>query len=332
MKEKIIDHLKHNMGRYVSGEALSDTLGVSRTAIWKHIKELKEEGYIIEASSKKGYMLSAIVDILNECEISQGLSTEIIGRKIYYFRSIDSTNKYAKDMASEGCLDGTVVVADTQTAGRGRLGRVWSSAEKKGIWMSVVLRPTIPPEEVQLITLGASVAVVSAIYTALGLQAGIKWPNDIILDGKKVCGILIEMSCEMEQVGFIVVGIGINVNHVLEDFPEGIRNTATSLKLQVNGDPKDTINRSNIIKKILEELERIYENIKSGSSKDIIDKWKKYSVTIGKQVRVTAKGMEYIGTATNITDDGKLVLTLADGSTHEVISGEVSVRGLLGYV
>ncbi|MDF2524386.1 MAG: biotin--[acetyl-CoA-carboxylase] ligase [Clostridiales bacterium] len=338
MKEEILDKLKENSGQFISGETLSDTLGVSRTAIWKHMKELKEEGYIIESVSKKGYRLLFVPDILNEHEIKQGLETELIGQRIDYIKTIDSTNKYAKEIAAQGCVDGTVVVADSQTAGRGRLGRDWNSADRKGIWMSVVLRPSIPPEEVQLITLAASVAVSSAIYNITGLRAGIKWPNDILLDGKKVCGILTEMSCEMEQVNFLVVGLGINVSHEPEDFPEDLRQKATSIKqgieesnYSVQIELGKCLNRSRLIKEILLQLEKIYNKLKIGLTKEIIEQWKINSVTLGRQVKIMAKGSEYIGTAIDITDDGKLVLSLPDGTRHEVVSGEVSVRGLLGY-
>ena len=338
MKEEILDKLKENSGQFISGETLSDILGVSRTAIWKHMKELKVEGYIIESVSKKGYRLISVPDILNEHEIKQGLETSIIGHRIDCFKSVDSTNRYAKELAANGCVDGTVVAADSQTAGRGRLGRDWSSSDRKGIWMSVVLRPAIPPEEVQLITLAASVAVVTAIMNSTGVRTGIKWPNDIILDGKKVCGILTEMSCEMEQVNFLVVGLGINVSHELEDFPEDLRETVTSIKLWLEDNRNSSeiewsncLNRSRLIKEILIELEKAYYQLKNGLNTEIINQWKKYSVTLGKQVKIMAKGSEYIGTAIDITKDGKLVLILPDGARHEVLSGEVSVRGLLGY-
>lgn len=338
MKEEILDKLKENPGQFVSGEVLSDTLGVSRTAIWKHMKDLKEEGYIIESISKKGYRLLAVPDILNEHEIKQGLKTSFIGQRVDYLKTVDSTNRYAKEIALNGCEDGTIVAADSQTSGRGRLGREWVSADRKGIWMSVVLRPTIPPEEVQLITLAASVAVVTAIYNTTGLKTGIKWPNDIILDGKKVCGILTEMSCEMERVNFLIVGIGINVSHERQDFSGDLRKAATSIKIGLEEhidsseiDWSSCLNRSNLIKEILIELEKVYFNLKNGLTKDIIGQWKKYSVTLGKQVKIIARGSEYIGTAIDITEDGKLVLILPDGERHEVMSGEVSVRGLLGY-
>ncbi len=175
MKGKVLTELKNNPEKYVSGEALSSSLGVTRTAVWKYIKELKAEGYVIDSASKKGYMLVSSPDRLNSCEIGHGLETEVIAGEIYCFDEIDSTNNYAKKLAQEGCPDGTVVTAEKQTAGRGRLGRDWSSPGERGIWMSVVLRPPIHPEQAQLITLGASVAAAKGIKAATGIETGIKW-------------------------------------------------------------------------------------------------------------------------------------------------------------
>lgn len=325
---------------YVSGEALSELLGVSRTAVWKYIKEIKEDGYEIKASSKKGYRLGPGGDILNSFEVMHGLDTAVMGRKVEYFKEIDSTNTYAKKLAGEGCPDGTIVLAERQTAGKGRLGRAWASAGEKGIWMSVVLRPGIPPEEVQMITLGASIAVVKAVKEVTGIQTGIKWPNDIVTEGKKVCGILTEMSCEQDRVNFVVVGIGLNVNHKQGDFPDEIIDRAVSLRMLAEGRQtgiegeadKAKLKRSSIIKEIARQLEKVYFDINEGRASGIIDQWKSYSATLGKKVRVSIKGVEYTGTAADITTDGKLVVDCDDGERREVVSGEVMVRGILGYV
>jgi BirA family transcriptional regulator, biotin operon repressor / biotin---[acetyl-CoA-carboxylase] ligase len=330
---KILEQLKRNMPEYVSGEALSEFLGVSRTAVWKHIRELKQEGYAIESSSKKGYRLGASDDIFNAYEISSGLETKILGENIKYFDEIDSTNNCAKSIAAEGCADGTVIIADVQNSGRGRLGRTWVSTGGKGIWMSIVLRPSIQPEEVQIITLAASVAVVRAISSLFGVKAGIKWPNDILIGSKKACGILTEMNAEMERVNYVVLGIGINVNHETGDFPEELAEVATSLKIQIGCEK--VVKRSAIVKEVLKELESIYQNINfdyERALKDIITSWKEYSITLYKKVKITVRGTEFIGTAVDITGDGKLVVDCEDGIRREVLSGEVSVRGLLGYV
>ncbi len=333
MKREILLKLKNSPLEYISGEHLSTVLGVSRTAIWKVINELKEEGYVIESSSKKGYRLSLTSDVLNSFEISEELKTKALGRNVVYLDRIDSTNNYAKKIALEGCEEGTLVVADYQTCGRGRLGRDWNSPDKKGVWMSLVLRPDIPFEEVQIITLAASVAVVQALYDIAQIEAGIKWPNDIIINGKKVCGILVEMNMEIDRINFLVLGIGLNVNQQKNDFSQELLDKAVSLKMHV----EETLNTQKILKRneliaaILLKFEEIYDKVKSGAFEDIISEWKRYSVTLGKEVNITYKDEQYRGVAEDITKDGKLIVKCEDGNVKEVFSGEISVRGLLGY-
>jgi len=334
VKDKILQKLKESGSRFISGEGLSSMLNVSRTAVWKCIKELRKQGYVIEASPKKGYRLVSSPDIISPWEIKHNLATGIIGRKIIYLEEVDSTNNYAKTIAAEGCEEGTVVLAESQTCGRGRLGRSWSSAPKTGIYMSVVLRPAIAPEDVQVMTIAASVAVVSAIKKVTGIDAGIKWPNDIILGAKKVCGILTEMNSEMERVNFLVLGIGMNVNQEADDFTGELRETATSLKAFAleEGLHIKSFCRSELIRELLLELEGLYDMVVRGSTKEIIDEWKKHSVTLGKQVKVKGRNFEYRGIAVDITGDGRLSVKCDDGIIREVLSGEVSVRGILGYV
>ncbi len=334
MKEIIIKKLKESKHDYVSGEELSSILGVSRTAVWKCINELKKEGYVIDSSSKKGYKLCYVPDIINPWEIKEGLDTNIIGKDIHCFFEVDSTNNHAKTLAQDGCDDGTVVLAERQTRGRGRLGRSWDSMDRKGIWMSVVLRPAVGLEDVQIITLAASVAVVSALKKEMDIDAGIKWPNDIILGGKKVCGILTEMSMEMERINFLVLGIGMNFSHEKSDFPEEIRDRATSLGIYLKekkGLDISEFRRSHLVKAILSELERVYDIINKGKAGVIIEEWKKYSVTLGKEVLIKYREDQYTGIAEDIDQNGRLIVKQGDGTVREVLSGEVSVRGLLGY-
>ncbi|NLL06112.1 MAG: biotin--[acetyl-CoA-carboxylase] ligase [Clostridiaceae bacterium] len=333
MKREILLNLKNSPLEYISGEHLSTVLGVSRTAIWKVINELKKEGYVIESSSKKGYRLSSTSDVLNSFEISQELKTKTLGRNIVYLDSVDSTNNYAKKAALEGCEEGTLVVADNQTCGRGRLGREWNSPDKKGVWMSLVLRPEISFDEVQIITLAASVAVVQALYEVAQIEAGIKWPNDIIINGKKVCGILVEMNMEIDRINFLVLGIGLNVNQEKEDFSQELLDRAISLKMYMdqNANNQKILKRNEIIATILLKFEEIYDKVKCRAFEDIITEWKRYSVTLGKEVNITHKSKQYRGVAQDITKDGKLIVKCVNGSVIEVFSGEVSVRGLLGY-
>ena len=358
MKEKVLYELRKSGNSYVSGEALSELLGVSRTAIWKYVRELREKGYNIQSSSKKGYKLSNVPD-LNADEIANGLQTNILGKSIIYLDTVDSTNRFAKRASLEGCQDGTVIVSECQTSGRGRLGRDWHSGRGKGIWMSVVLRPSIAPEDVQIITLAAAVAVVKAIKYVTGIETAIKWPNDIILDGKKLCGILTEMSCEVERVSFLILGIGINVSHNKEDFPQDLRDIATSLKIFSKSNETSSIfNRSEIIKRVLFELEQMYNKINIGAANEtdqqnidvktgndngqqfitaetnnyiaqqfIASEWRKYSLTLGKEINVTGRNTQFTGIAEDITNDGRLIVRGHDGVQHELLSGEVSIRG-----
>lgn len=331
MKEVILSRLMQNTGEFIPGEMLGAGLNVSRTAVWKCVRKLKNEGYVIMSSSRKGYRLVSTPDLLNVCEISNYLNTDYIGRQIKHFDIIDSTNSAARKSAEEGCPEGTVVTAESQTSGRGRLGRQWSSPGKLGIWMSVVLKPLITPEEVRVITLAASVAVVAGIKNTTGIKTGIKWPNDIILDNRKVCGILTEMNSEIERVNFLILGIGLNVNQEQGDFPPELHNKAISLKMhaQRRGMAEAGFKRSMIAAGILSELEINYKKVKAGDTDDIIAGWKLHSVTLGKKVGLIAKNIEYRGVATDITRGGKLVISCNDGITREIVSGEVSVKGIM---
>jgi BirA family biotin operon repressor/biotin-[acetyl-CoA-carboxylase] ligase len=325
VKNKILGKLKYDNG-FLSGEEISRTFNVSRTAIWKHINELRKEGYIIESSSKKGYRLIKSPDILDEREIRipEG---QTIGRNIIHFEEIDSTNNYAKKIANEGCLHGTVVIADKQTMGRGRVGRQWQSDSTGGIWFSIIVRPELEPEDIQIITLAASVAVVQAINETQGIVCGIKWPNDIILDGRKLCGILTELSAEPGHINYVVVGIGINVNQNIDSFNDEIKQKATSIRMHM-GKP---VSRVGILAGILTGFEKAYDNVLHGQIPEIIEKWNSYSVTIGREVKITARDNEYIGIAQSIASDGKLIVKCKDGTIREVSAGEIQVRGLLGY-
>jgi len=335
MKDRVLQELKENTIGFVSGASLSEILQVSRTAVWKCILELKKEGYIIESSPKKGYKFICAPDILNLSELTYKLNTNKMGNNIQYLDIVDSTNTYAKKLALDGCAEGTVVVAERQTSGKGRMGRTWNLANNSGVWMSIVLRPDILPEQVQTITFAASVAVVKAIESVAGVKCGIKWPNDVILDGKKVCGILTEMSSETDRINFIVVGIGINVNHDEDDFTGELKDKATSLKASIKKKnmTKNTLNlnRSELIKQVLFEIEKVYENISSSKVSEIVDEWKIYSVTLGNEVKILFRGIEYKGFAKDITKDGRLIVECDDGVSREILSGEISLRGTLGY-
>ena len=252
------------------------------------------------------------------------------GKKWFFFDCLDSTNNYAKRIAAEDAEEGTVIVADSQSGGRGRLGRKWASPPGTGIYMSVILKPVLPPEEVQIITLAASVAVVSAFDRLAGIRAGIKWPNDVLLDGKKVCGILTEMNSEMERVNFIVLGIGVNFSSGQEEFPPEFAGRATSLQAYADqcGIDMKGAGRLEIIRAVLKELDGIYRLVLKKKHKEIIQKWKEYAVTIGRDVRIISGETEYAAFAEDVTEDGKLVVRCDDGSVRLVQSGEVSIHSI----
>ncbi len=338
MKYRMVEYLKDAMPGYVSGGEAARRFGVSRTAVWKYIEELRQEGYDIEASPRKGYRLLSSENRLNAYEIKQELNTSVVGREVYYFDTVDSTNNIARRLAAEGCIDGTAVIAGQQTEGKGRLGRQWISPSDKGIYLSVVLRPPLAPAETQILTLAAAVAVSAAIRTVTGLKAGIKWPNDLVLNGKKLCGILVEMNSEADRVNYLVIGIGINYSHEREDFPEELRDRTTSLKTAAGEESDNDIRKApdfsklDIVRAVLRQLDGIVQLVLTDNNKKILEMWRDSSVTLGREVSFRLKDVNYSGTAVEITEDGKLSVACSDGIVRELISGEVSVRGIYGYV
>lgn len=325
MKIHVLEALQNSGNDYVSGEQLSETLGVSRTMIWKIISQLRSEGYTIESSSRKGYRLIGQNDLFSQAALSLLLKAEAGLNRVEYHETIDSTNLQAKRIALNSEEDRVLIVADQQEAGRGRLGRNWHSEKGTGLWMSLLLRPDIEPEASFRMTLIAAVAVAEAIQTVTNLEAGIKWPNDIVVEGKKVCGILSEMSAEWQKINYLVLGIGINVNQT--EFPDDIVQLATSL-IKASG---EKINRQELLKACVERL-FYYEAAlyNEGRLNQLLDAYRSKSVTLGKQVRVIGKS-ERIGQALAIDDKGALQVDFGDGVLENVNYGEVSVRGLDYY-
>lgn len=318
MKDKILEFLAQSKGSYVSGEHISEELGISRAAVWKHIKALREEGYIIESSSRRGYMLPLAADVIIQSEIEAMLDTEFIGRHMVFLESIDSTNDYAKKIAAES-PDGTIVIADEQTKGKGRMDRAWSSKRGEGIWMSMVLKPKIAPHRASLITLIAGAAVAKALE-GLGANVQVKWPNDILIGGKKLCGILTEMGAQMERIDYIVLGIGINVSTTR--FSEDIKGIATSLKSEGH-----SLSRKDVIASVLNEFERMYTPyVKTGDASEAIIICREKSSLIGREIYVISWGGKEPAKALDISKEGDLVVEYEDGRIEKVISGEVSVR------
>ncbi len=326
MKNKIIRYLKET-GDYVSGQELCEKLGVSRTAVWKVIRQLEEDGYQIEAVRNRGYRLRESETVYNQSEIESLLKTRWAGRTLVFLDEIDSTNNEAKRQAEDGAPEGTLVVAEIQNAGKGRRGRSWVSPKGSGIWMSLLLRPKFEPYHASMLTLVAAMAVEEGIRRVTGLETGIKWPNDIVSEGRKLCGILTEMSTDVDTIQYVVVGIGINANTA--EFPDEISSMATSLKLVCGRE----INRAALVAEVMAAWEKFYEKFQEMLDFSLIkEDYNKRLVNVGREVKVLASKGEYTGISLGINNVGELLVELPDGEIRHVMSGEVSVRGIYGYV
>lgn len=325
MKAEILTILKDTDG-YVSGQELCERFGVSRTAVWKAMNQLKKEGYEIESVQNKGYHLVKTPDILSKNELVSIRKTKWVGTEICYFDVTDSTNTQAKSLGEGDAPNGTLVVAGKQESGRGRRGRSFESPAGTGIFMTLLLRPEIEPQNASMLTLVSALAVAKGIEHMVDLSVQIKWPNDIVINGKKVCGILTEMSAQMDYVNYIVIGIGINVGN--EEFPEEIKDVATSIYLESG----KHVNRAMLIEKIWEEFEDYYELYeKTQDLSSLVKEYDSYLVNRGQKVRVLDSKEPYEGKAMGITDRGELIVDTWE-ARRLVSAGEVSVRGVYGYV
>lgn len=325
-KSEILTALREG-GDYVSGQELCEKLQVSRTAVWKKIKQLQEDGYEIEAVPNKGYRILGCPDSIAAEEIESRLKTRWAGHPVYYFEEVTSTNQYIKKMAEEGAPEGTLVAADIQTHGKGRSGRVWTTAPKTNIAMSLLLRPKVSPARISMVTLVMGLAVACACRKLYDLPVGIKWPNDVVVGGKKLCGILTEMSTEMMAVNYVVIGTGINVN--VTEFPEEIKNIATSLLLELG---KETT-RAELMAECMKYFEEFYEKFLQTEDLSLLqEQYNKLLLNRNRGVRVLEPGNEYSGVALGINKDGELLVEKEDGTRTAVYAGEVSVRGVYGYV
>lgn len=326
MKTKILTLLR-NADDYISGQELCEKLGVSRTAIWKVMNQLKEEGYQVDSIQNKGYKIQAVPDILTKSEIASRLTTKWAGRSLYCFEEVDSTNIVAKKKAEEGEIHGTLIVADQQSAGRGRRGRSWESPKGKDIYMTILLKPEFTPDKASMLTLVMALAVTKGIQEVTSLPCSIKWPNDIVVNGKKVCGILTEMSAELGYIHYVVIGIGINVN--LDTIPEPLKETATSLLLE--GEKK--VLRGYMIERIMYYFEQYYEAfLHTEDLSEMIEEYNAYLINQNQEVRVLDPKGEYTGTARGINSQGELLVEKDNAEVVPVYAGEVSVRGMHGYV
>lgn len=318
---KLAKRLIEANGEAVSGQQLAEEFGISRTAIWKHIKELEEKGYAIESVKKKGYRIVSIPDTLEPLAIQTGLKTKHIGQNIEYVESCSSTQIIAHKLAQEGAPGGTVVLTETQTAGRGRMARKWDSAAGKGVWMSVILRPDVVPQKAPQFTLVTAVAVVRAIEEVTKLQPKIKWPNDILLNGKKCTGILTELQSDADGIQALIIGIGLNINQEKTDFDPEIQAIATSLKMESG----DTVSRQKLVQSLLYYLE-IYTQMYIEEGFGLLKvMWESYSTTIGHPIRARMTNQTLEGIAEGITEDGVLQLRTADGKLHGIYSADIEM-------
>ena len=330
-REAVLALLRAGGETYLSGEELSLQLGLSRAAVWKAVDALRREGYVVEARTGLGYRLVTAPDAMTEAEIRNFLGkTAVVGRTLKCFNELDSTNIRAKQLALEGAPDGTVVTADCQSAGRGRMDRSFQSPKGKGVYLTVLLRPHLPPERLLPVTAMAGVAVCDAVEELCGVRPGLKWPNDPVLGGKKLCGILTELSLEGEtgRVQYLVLGIGVNVLHVAEDFSPEVAEMATSLSLAL-GHP---VSRPALAAAEIRALDRLYASLLAGDLTPYLAAYRRSCVNLGRTVQlISPDGSRETAQALDVDEDFSLVVRTASGAVKTVRSGEVSVRGMYGY-
>ncbi|KIL40027.1 biotin [Gordoniibacillus kamchatkensis] len=322
MKEQIIRIMEQHRGSFVSGEELSRRLDVSRTAVWKHIAALREDGYEFEAVPKRGYRLVQVPERLRPERIRELLRTTTLGHTLHVYDTLDSTQTKAHELVAQGAQEGTLVIADRQTAGRGRMGRVWHSPPGAGIYMSLILKPRIPLQFTPQLTLLAAVALCRAIVRIARVPVGIKWPNDLLIGGKKICGILLESSAEDERLRYIVAGMGIGVNLLPDDYPPELRSIATSLAIEAG----HRFEREVLIAAVLEEFEALYKLYDEQGFGPIRSLWEANSASLNRPVRVRTAQGELEGIAESLDDSGGLNVRLADGTMTKIFSGEVELR------
>ena len=323
MRKTIVEMLKNAGSEFISGESIAGELGISRTAVWKHIQKLRDNGYEIISRERRGYKLKDAPDLLLPSEIQIGLDTKIIGVAMEYHPSVDSTNRVAKALAYHDAPEGTIVVAEEQTGGKGRLERNFFSPRGKGIWFSVILRPKFLPHEAPKCTLMAAVAVAEAM-NRFNLKAEIKWPNDIMFEGRKLVGILTEITGELGKITYLVIGVGINVNISRDEFPDELRPIAASLSEISGGE----ISRVEFFRAVLEEFDKLYREVNASGFDDILNRWRKFNITLGKNIRVISAGdggETFTGKAVDLNSDGALVVETAEG-LRTVYAGDVSIR------
>lgn len=317
----IITVLKNSKDAFVSGQTLSNRIGITRAAVWKHIEGLRGDGFIIVSTPSRGYKLIEAPDRLSVERIKQGIKTRVIGKEIVVCDEVDSTNDMAMEKGREGEKEGLVIIADSQLHGKGRLGRTWVSPKGVNLYLSILLRPNFPPVQAAALTMMASIAVATAISRTTGLDARIKWPNDILIDQKKVSGILTEMNAEEERIHYVVVGVGINVNMKKEDFLEGLRMPATSLMESLG----KRVDRTELLYAVLEAMDSNYELLITKGVAPMVQEWRRLCSTLHKRVKVSLPGEVITGVAEDITQEGGLVVRIGEGLVKKIYAGDVTL-------
>jgi BirA family transcriptional regulator, biotin operon repressor / biotin---[acetyl-CoA-carboxylase] ligase len=313
---KILEFLKNKKG-YVPADELSRHLNISRQVLSEHINDLRDAGYEIVAVPHLGFRLESLSDRLFPFEVEHGLNTKFIGRKIYYLQRCSSTMDIAMQLASDNPSEGTIILAESQTKGRGRLGRHWVSPRYKGIYFSLMLKPKIPPSQAAVLTLLAAVSICEAVKAATGITCSIKWPNDILVNNKKLGGILTELEAELDRVNFVIIGIGINVNNEPGELLRG----AVSLKSLSNSQKK--VDRLELLREILRKIESNYFLFQEKKAAAILEKWKSYSLTLGQRVKISSSRAQVQGRAVAIDIDGGLLVEKDSGGLQKFMSGDV---------
>ena len=325
MKSEILALLRER-GDYVSGQELCERFKVSRTAVWKAIGQLKKEGYQIEAVQNRGYLLAEGKELFGQHELESRMNTKWAGHPVRFYDALGSTNLQAKVDAENGAKEGTLIVADMQTAGRGRKGKAWSSPAGTNAYFTLILKPEFDVALSSMVTLVMGLAVAEGIWEACGVEAGIKWPNDIVAGGKKLCGMLAEMSVEREYIHYVVMGVGINVGK--QDFPPEIADIATSLWAECG----KKVSRAGLIACVMKAFEECYASfLKEGNLSGLVERYSALLVNKDREVLVLDPKGEFRGMSLGINDTGELLVKREDGTITEVYAGEVSVRGIYGY-
>ncbi|MFJ7828578.1 MAG: biotin--[acetyl-CoA-carboxylase] ligase [Peribacillus sp.] len=322
LRTKLMQALSKANGTFISGQEIAEYIGCSRTAVWKHIEDLRGEGYMVEAVRKKGYRIVSAPEKVSESEIQFGLETKALGKMIHYQESVESTQKIAHQLANEGAEEGTLVIAEEQVSGKGRLMRSWHSPKFSGIWMSLILRPKIPLHQAPQLTLLAAVAVAQAIEDVTELQPQIKWPNDLLINRRKVTGILTEMQAESDRIHSVIIGIGMNINQQKEDFPEDLQEKASSLSIESGV----KISRAKVIQRVLLRLEDLYTLYLQEGFMPIKLLWESYAISLGQILKASTVNDTIVGKALGITDAGVLLLEDNQGTIHSIYSADIEIQ------